>query len=296
MKLKISTMLLCLSFFGFVFSQSTPTQADDSGECIYTYTFTVTNNHPVSEPVEARFNGEFDDGTLFTDIYDTSDLYARTPSGEAAIQPGETGTLVVSHTAPLGYAFPLGSVDTDPDVEIVQSDEVTCDNGDDDNGTGTPDDGDDNGDTDDGDDNGDTDDGDDNDNTDDGDDNGNPDNGDDDGDDVEVIKPRPDYSEIDSIGRVVRSLRWGGDEYGFVIINYNNPFEDAIELSPAFLAELPESPEQNTEFASSEDGLTRFYVLTTGEFQVNFGPDFEGKVHVVVFDRGFNIKRIYTFK
>jgi hypothetical protein len=37
------------------------------------------------------------------------------------------------------------------------------------------------------------------------------------------------------------------------------------------------------------------YKLATGEYQVNNGPDAEGKVHVVVFDENFNETSHYTY-
>lgn len=49
MKLKISAVLLCLSFFGFTFSQQpSPAYADDTGLC--TYTFTVQNTYADDDP------------------------------------------------------------------------------------------------------------------------------------------------------------------------------------------------------------------------------------------------------
>ncbi len=250
MKLKISAVLLCLSFFGFTFSQQpSPAYADDTGLCTYTYTFTVQNTYADDDPsartVEVRIQGEFEDGHTFGD-------YARTSGGEEAIQPGETGTLVVSDTTPLSWADNTAEP-TETAIVITQTFVNSCDD--------------------------------------------DSDGGDDDSDDDGEVGSGEgsEFSDFIGVGRVVRSLRWGGDEYGFVVTNYNAPYVDALELSPEFLAGLPQAPETNTEFAVSEDGLTRFYVLTTGEFQVNFGPDFEGKVRVVVFDRGFNVTNRYEF-
>jgi hypothetical protein len=45
---------------------------------------------------------------------------------------------------------------------------------------------------------------------------------------------------------------------------------------------VPTVPDKNTFIASSGD--IDLYRLTTGEYQVNAGPDFEGKVEVVVFN------------
>jgi hypothetical protein len=42
-------------------------------------------------------------------------------------------------------------------------------------------------------------------------------------------------------------------------------------------------------------GSVDLYKLATGEYQVNNGPDAEGKVHVVVFDENFNETSHYTY-
>jgi hypothetical protein len=42
-------------------------------------------------------------------------------------------------------------------------------------------------------------------------------------------------------------------------------------------------------------GNIDLYKLATGEYQVNNGPDAEGKVHVVVFDENFNEISHYTY-
>jgi hypothetical protein len=42
-------------------------------------------------------------------------------------------------------------------------------------------------------------------------------------------------------------------------------------------------PAANTEIKSSASGKVTLYVLTTGELQINIGPDADGNVHVVIF-------------
>lgn len=56
---------------------------------------------------------------------------------------------------------------------------------------------------------------------------------------------------------------------------------DAIYVSPRELARLPEFPEEN--MLVEEYYEFALYKLTTGEFQLNVGPDLEGKVYVVNF-------------
>lgn len=54
----------------------------------------------------------------------------------------------------------------------------------------------------------------------------------------------------------------------------------AIYVSAANLAKLPENPETNTLITSYYE--FSLYKLTTGEYQLNVGPDFEKKVHVII--------------
>lgn len=56
---------------------------------------------------------------------------------------------------------------------------------------------------------------------------------------------------------------------------------EAMYLSADDLAELPESPEEN--ILVEEYYEYAFYKLTSGEYQVNVGPDAENKVYVVNF-------------
>lgn len=57
----------------------------------------------------------------------------------------------------------------------------------------------------------------------------------------------------------------------------------AIYVSPEEVAALPAAPEANLKIAESDDGKIALYKLTTGEYQLNVGPDFEGKVFVYIF-------------
>jgi len=56
---------------------------------------------------------------------------------------------------------------------------------------------------------------------------------------------------------------------------------EAMYLTGEELAELPETPEEN--LLVDEYYEYTFYKLTSGEYQVNVGPDAEGKVYVVNF-------------
>lgn len=97
-----------------------------------------------------------------------------------------------------------------------------------------------------------------------------------------------------NLGSIERSFGWGDAKPGFIIRTITG--QPALVLSPEFLASLPAQPDKNTLYATSDDGFIRFYVLETGEYQLNFGPDFEGKVRVIVFDKNFKITNRYEFK
>jgi len=57
-----------------------------------------------------------------------------------------------------------------------------------------------------------------------------------------------------------------------------------LEITAEELAELPENPETNIVVGTTSDGLATLYKLTSGEWQLNFVPDFEGVHRVLIFD------------
>lgn len=61
-----------------------------------------------------------------------------------------------------------------------------------------------------------------------------------------------------------------------------------VSLTADDLAALPETPDENTLIAVGTEttywGDVNVYQLTTGEIQVNVGPDAEGKVRVTIYD------------
>jgi hypothetical protein len=75
------------------------------------------------------------------------------------------------------------------------------------------------------------------------------------------------------------------------VVDADGNGQKALDLTPAQLAELPELPETNQLIASGEGYA--FYVLTTGEFQVNYGPTTDGWYDVVVFNRDFEVTNTY---
>jgi hypothetical protein len=56
-----------------------------------------------------------------------------------------------------------------------------------------------------------------------------------------------------------------------------------VTITAAQLAELPAHPDENMLLGASGDGFTTVWLLTTGEYQVNIGPDRDGHVYVIVF-------------
>lgn len=65
-----------------------------------------------------------------------------------------------------------------------------------------------------------------------------------------------------------------------LIVDHLEVPRGAIFVSAADLEALPEKPARNTLIAGSADGLVKFYKLSSGEYQVNYGPDADNKVFV----------------
>jgi len=63
-----------------------------------------------------------------------------------------------------------------------------------------------------------------------------------------------------------------------------------IDANAVDLAALPDKPEENTLIESS--GNVALYKLTTGEYQINSGPDVSGNVNVVIFS-AFPLSDVY---
>jgi len=79
--------------------------------------------------------------------------------------------------------------------------------------------------------------------------------------------------------------------FGFSLIGIDLDGESGfpvVTMTAADLAALPEEVEENTLIAEGEQttfwGEVAVYQLTTGEIQVNVGPDAEGKVRVTIYD------------
>jgi hypothetical protein len=74
-----------------------------------------------------------------------------------------------------------------------------------------------------------------------------------------------------------------------IVVNFpgTNPAgsdsQNTIAITREELDQLPPLPDENIEVATNDDGSLSLFKLTTGEFQVNVGPDAEGKIFVYVF-------------
>jgi len=70
----------------------------------------------------------------------------------------------------------------------------------------------------------------------------------------------------------------------------------ALEVTPEMIAAVPEMPPANTLIAATADGRIALYRLTTGEYQVNSGPNVEGYIDVVIFDELSPLSSYYTYR
>ena len=74
-------------------------------------------------------------------------------------------------------------------------------------------------------------------------------------------------------------------------IDLTEPEDESNSGLPPFM-QVEEPPEINTEIMTVDN--VALYVLTTGEFQLNIGPDEEGKVRVVIFN-GLPPTNVYSY-
>lgn len=86
------------------------------------------------------------------------------------------------------------------------------------------------------------------------------------------------------------------DPNGIFVYDIDNTSRGKLVVSFLLrdLPPFPYTPPQNTLLAASADGHFAIYLLVSGEFQVNIGPDAEGKVYVTVF-RGAPAGQIHHY-
>lgn len=65
----------------------------------------------------------------------------------------------------------------------------------------------------------------------------------------------------------------------------------ALSLTDDQLAQVALTPSADT--LVTQEGDLALYKLTSGEWQINNGPDVEGKTHVIVFDAGWGSYHAY---
>jgi hypothetical protein len=85
---------------------------------------------------------------------------------------------------------------------------------------------------------------------------------------------------------VIYAVSYGARGMGLHIYKVGGDSNGALwlEIAPEMLAAVPQFPSEYMIIARSEDGYIELAKLPTGQYQVNTGPDAEGKIHVVVFD------------
>ncbi len=66
-------------------------------------------------------------------------------------------------------------------------------------------------------------------------------------------------------------------------VNENSEGYILLAITAEQLEALPKNPSENLLIAQVDDPAVAVYLLTTGEYQVNIGPDAEGKVDVFIF-------------
>ncbi len=101
--------------------------------------------------------------------------------------------------------------------------------------------------------------------------------------------PPPPYELMGWVGARARMFvvadANGPDNPALVIYRVNEAGVGSFlfYISKQELGELPENPDEPLVIYSSDDSKIVFYKLPTGEYQINVGPDAEGKTHVVGF-------------
>ena len=92
------------------------------------------------------------------------------------------------------------------------------------------------------------------------------------------------------VGTLQAQLFEGRDDNGEAAINIYEVNNDgdgsfAFQITQDEIAPyVNQPPANNTEILASASGKVVFYVLDTGEFQINIGPDENGDVFVLIFD------------
>lgn len=106
-----------------------------------------------------------------------------------------------------------------------------------------------------------------------------------------VTRPYP-FVSLGMEAQVLASSAFG---IQVTIISADSQGLQGITLTPEQLSQMPTQVSENTLIGQSWRGYIKVYLLTTGEYQVNIGPDREGKVRVVIFN-GVNATTAYGYQ
>ncbi len=87
-------------------------------------------------------------------------------------------------------------------------------------------------------------------------------------------------------GDTSHGIVYSRSDNGITVYGINGSSEGylGVHLPLDAMPDCDPPPAENQLLASSEDGKYNIYLLTTCEYQINIGPDAEGKVQVVIFE------------
>jgi hypothetical protein len=99
-----------------------------------------------------------------------------------------------------------------------------------------------------------------------------------------IVPPEPTDGRLD-ISSVHGVVYYDGDGvFSVYTLDENSNGVLAIQFTEAEKDALPDFPAVNMLIEQNADKTVSLYKLTTGEYQLNLGPDFEGKVRVFIFN------------
>lgn len=91
----------------------------------------------------------------------------------------------------------------------------------------------------------------------------------------------------------VRNDAEGNPMLEIYCIDENSQGNLTLLITESDVSAITTPPESNQLVAESDDCAVSFYVLTTGEYQINIGPDSEGKIVALIF-QSLNLENLYT--
>lgn len=106
---------------------------------------------------------------------------------------------------------------------------------------------------------------------------------------ISSTRPAPLYNTMGGVGARLRMIVVNDPNtpdnpvLAFYSVSEDATAKLAFFIPKSDLDKLPDKPEETITIWESADGKYAFYKLTSGEYQINVGPDAEGKVQVVIF-------------